>query len=96
MEFKPKNTKAADVAVAATAPTERLTNLSTRLNKTNEVRPTSLRLTQKDKVQAEKWLAELQEQTDKPLSIAKMLRGLLYMQNKIKSKDLIDSIKNNT
>lgn len=58
--------------------------------------PLTARVTQQEQILLQSWLTELQQHTNKRLSVGKLLRGLIHMQGEINTKKLIDSITKNT
>ena len=65
-------------------------------NTTSGSSPLTARLTDQEKQILQQWVAELQKQTNKNLTAAKILRGLLHMKDQIKPDKLIKSIEQNT
>lgn len=72
---------------------EKITTVSTRRNVTTGSSPVPLRLTANDKAELNLWLGELEAAAGKPISSAKLMRGLIHMRSKINTKKLIDAIK---
>ena len=72
---------------------DKITTVSTRRNVTTGSSPVPLRLTANDKAELNLWLAELEAVANKPISSAKLMRGLIHMRSKINTKKLIEAIK---
>ena len=70
----------------------RITTVGTRKNITTGISPVTMRLTENDKIELNIWLEELTEEMEKPITGAKLMKGLLDMKNKINKKYLIHSI----
>lgn len=58
--------------------------------------PLTFRTTDQEKMLLQNWLAELQQHTNKRLTTAKLLRGLIHMQQQINPNKLLESILENT
>lgn len=72
---------------------EKITTVMTRRNVTTGSSPVPVRLTENDKAELNLWLDELQAETGKNISSAKLFRGLIHMRDKINVKKLIEAIK---
>lgn len=72
---------------------DKITTVATRRNITTGSSPVPLRLTANDKAELNLWLEELELAAGKPVSSAKLLRGLIHMRSKINTKKLIMAIK---
>lgn len=72
---------------------EKITTVSTRRNVTTTTSPVPIRLTENDKAELSIWLEELQSMTNKKITTAKLMRGLIHMREKINDKKLIEAIK---
>lgn len=70
--------------------------LNRRDNNTSGVSPLVIRITQNERQLLQDWLVELQQHTNKRLTGAKLVRGLIAMRAKINQKALIESIADNT
>ncbi len=70
--------------------------LNRRDNNTSGVSPLVIRITQNERQLLQDWLVELQQHTNKRLTGAKLVRGLIAMRAKINQKTLIESIADNT
>lgn len=71
---------------------DRITTVGTRKNITTGISPVTMRLTENDKIELNIWLEELTEEMEKPITGAKLMKGLLDMKDKINKKNLIYSI----
>lgn len=72
---------------------ESITTIKKDNNVTTSTGPTPFRLTPHDKIEMTHWIDELQELTNKKLTPAKLLRGLIEMRGKIPNDLLISAIK---
>ena len=58
--------------------------------------PTPIRLTPDERAELNLWVEELQQQTQKKLTAAKLMRGLIHMRKSINTGKLIEAIKDIT
>lgn len=70
--------------------------INQRNNNTSGVSPLVIRITQRERQLLQEWLIELQQHTNKRLTGAKLIRGMLSMKDSIKTDKLIDAILENT
>ncbi|MGL4752304.1 MAG: hypothetical protein ACRCXB_07815 [Aeromonadaceae bacterium] len=75
---------------------DKITTVGTRRNVTTGTSPTPIRLTPDERAELNLWVAELQELTQKKLTAAKLVRGLIHMRKGINAGKLIDAIKDIT
>jgi hypothetical protein len=85
---KKRKVEAADQVVSR----DKITTVATRRNITTNTSPITMRLPENDKVELNIWLEELSLASDKNITNAKLLRGLIKMRDKIKLSTLIESI----
>ncbi|EKG9565895.1 hypothetical protein O5P60_004786 [Vibrio parahaemolyticus] len=71
---------------------KKITVTSSASNITSSVSPTTMRLPPKPKAELAIWISELQELTDKKITPAKLMRGLIEMRGEISSDALIEAI----
>lgn len=67
-----------------------------RDNCTSGVPPMVIRLTTNERQILQDWLIDLQQHTQKRLTAAKLIRGIIGMREKIKPQQLVEAIVNNT
>ncbi|EGQ8057351.1 hypothetical protein HPX47_004825 [Vibrio alginolyticus] len=72
---------------------KKITVTSSASNITSSVSPTTMRLPPKPKAELAVWISELQELTDKKITPAKLMRGLIEMRSDIPSDALIEAIQ---
>jgi hypothetical protein len=75
---------------------EKITTVSTRRNITTGTSPMPLRLTENDRADLNLWLENLEAESGKNITAAKLFRGLISMKDKINTKVLIRSINDVT
>jgi hypothetical protein len=75
---------------------EKITTVSTRRNITTGTSPMPLRLTENDRADLNLWLENLEVESGKNITAAKLFRGLINMRDKINTKALIRSINDVT
>tara|TARA_R110002124_G_scaffold50901_2_gene147605 strand:- start:582 stop:887 length:306 start_codon:yes stop_codon:yes gene_type:complete len=75
---------------------EKITTVSTRRNITTGTSPVPLRLTENDRADLNLWLKNLEAESGKNITAAKLFRGLINMRDKINTKALIRSINDVT
>ena len=72
---------------------EKITTVSSRRNTTTGTSPIPIRLSPNDKANIDIWLNELSDLAGKRISLAKLIRGLVHIKNKINNDKLLDAIK---
>lgn len=75
---------------------DKITTVGSRRNVTTGTSPTPIRLTPDERAELNLWVAELQALTQKKLTAAKLIRGLIHMRKGINASKLIDAIKDIT
>lgn len=75
---------------------DKITTVGSRRNVTTGTSPTPIRLTPDERAELNLWVEELQQQTQKKLTSAKLMRGLLHMRKSINTGKLIEAIKDIT
>jgi hypothetical protein len=75
---------------------EKITMVNTKRNVTTGSSPVPMRLTANDQAELQLWLTDLENNTGKKISPAKLMRGLIRMREKINEKKLIEAIKDAT
>ena len=70
----------------------KITTVATRRNVTTGTKPIPVRLTENDKANLNLWLAELEQEMGKKVTMAKLMRGLIYMREDIDKKALMNAI----
>ncbi|NQY63822.1 MAG: hypothetical protein HRT38_08790 [Alteromonadaceae bacterium] len=72
---------------------EKITTVSSKRNTTTGTSPIPIRLSPNDKANIDIWLNELSDLAGKRISLAKLIRGLVHIKNKINNDKLLDAIK---
>ncbi|NQY33691.1 MAG: hypothetical protein HRU40_20975 [Saprospiraceae bacterium] len=75
---------------------EKITTVSSRRNTTTGTSPIPIRLSPNDKANIDIWLNELSDLAGKRISLAKLIRGLVHIKNKINNDKLLDAIKDSS
>ncbi|ABO92590.1 hypothetical protein WH06_22780 [Aeromonas salmonicida subsp. salmonicida] len=75
---------------------DKITTVGSRRNVTTGTSPTPIRLTPDERAELNLWVEELQQQTQKKLTAAKLMRGLIHMRKSINTGKLIEAIKDIT
>ncbi len=73
-------------------PETKITTVATRRNVTTNSKPIPVRLTENNKVDLNLWLAELEKDMGKKVTMAKLMRGLIHMHEDIDKKALMAAI----
>ena len=82
--------------LAKTSPEKIAVKMNRRDNNTTGVSPLVVRITQNERQILQDWLVDLQAHTNKRLTGAKLIRGLIAMRGRLKTKDIIEAITENT
>jgi len=70
-----------------------ITTVASKRNTTTGTSPIPIRLTPTDKAEVDIWLNELSDLAGKKISLAKLIRGVTFMRDKIKNEKLLEAIK---
>jgi len=70
-----------------------ITTVTSKRNTTTGTSPVPIRLTPTDKAEVDIWLNELSDLAGKKISLAKLVRGVTFMRDKIKNEKLLEAIK---
>ncbi|MGI2799236.1 hypothetical protein ACRTC3_11585 [Photobacterium damselae] len=96
MDGNSLSNKGAKSSLASRADRQNKTTITTVRKKpltTYKVPPLTLRLSLVDKQKVQDWVEELQEDTKRKVSAAKLLRALTSMKDEIDNKKLLELIK---
>ncbi|MEY8213053.1 MAG: hypothetical protein RPR97_01080 [Colwellia sp.] len=72
---------------------KKITTVASKRNTTTGTSPIPIRLTPTDKAEVDIWLNELTDLAGKKISLAKLIRGITFMRDKIKNEKLLEAIK---
>ena len=75
---------------------DKITTVGSRRNVPTGTSPPPIRLTPDERAELNLWVEELQQQTQKKLTAAKLMRGLIHMRKSINTGKLIEAIKDIT
>jgi hypothetical protein len=71
----------------------KITTVKSRRNVTTGTSPIPIRLSENDKADLNLWLEELSETSGKKITMAKLIRGMVFMRKKVNTKKLLEAIK---